>query len=64
MYTPMKLIENMGLVEYPPVLCSSCKCVLNPHAQVDFRFKVWVCCICSTRNNFPPQYAQNISEEC
>lgn len=64
MYTPMKSIENMALVEYPPVECQQCKAVLNPHCQVDFRFKVWTCPICNTRNNFPPAYAQNISEEC
>ena len=37
-YTPLKEIEGMALVEYQPVLCT-------------------------TRNNFPPHYASNISEQ-
>jgi len=63
LYTPCKEIENMALVEYSPVLCKTCQGVLNPYAQVDFRFKVWVCPVCGTRNSFPAHYAQNISEQ-
>ena len=63
MYTPLKEIENMALVEYQPVFCKTCQAVLNPHCQVDFRFKNWGCPICTTRNPFPPHYAQNISPE-
>lgn len=62
-YTPLKEIENMMLVEYQPVACKTCPTILNPHCQVDFRFKVWVCPICQTRNNFPAHYASNISEQ-
>jgi len=29
-YTPLKEIENMALVEYTPVLCKTCQGVLNP----------------------------------
>lgn len=53
----------MALVEYQPVLCKQCAAVLNPHCQVDFRFKNWACPICTTRNNFPASYASNISEQ-
>ena len=62
-YTPLKEIEGLGLVEYQPVLCKQCQAVLNPHCQVDFRFKNWGCPICATRNNFPAHYASNISEQ-
>ena len=62
-YTPLKEIEGMALVEYQPVLCKQCAAVLNPHCQVDFRFKNWACPICTTRNNFPASYASNISEQ-
>lgn len=62
-YTPLKEIENMPLVEYQPVLCKTCSTVLNPYCQVDFRFKIWICPICTTRNSFPPHYATNISEQ-
>ena len=40
----------------------SCKAILNPMCQVDFRAKLWVCNFCFNRNTFPPQYAA-ISEQ-
>ena len=45
-YTPMKDIENMPLVQYQPVPCKQCTTVLNPYCIVDFRFKTWVCTTC------------------
>jgi len=30
-YTPLKEIENMVLMNYSPVLCKTCQAVLNPH---------------------------------
>ena len=41
---------------------ASCKAILNPMCQVDFRAKLWVCNFCFNRNTFPPQYAA-ISEQ-
>ena len=52
-YSPMKEIEELPLVEYQPVMCKQCQVVLNPYCQVDFRFKVWICPCCTTRNYFP-----------
>jgi protein transport protein SEC23 len=51
-------------LEYDPVLCqkSTCKSVLNPMCVIDFRAKVWQCCLCNQRNPFPPHYAA-ISED-
>ncbi|XP_063684775.1 protein transport protein Sec23A-like [Bolinopsis microptera] len=63
-YTPLK--ERLDLPElcYEPVLCSraSCKAVLNPLCQVDYRAKLWVCNFCLQRNPFPPHY-QGITEQ-
>jgi hypothetical protein len=37
--------------------------ILHPISrQVDFRTKLWTCPFCTTRNHFPPHYAENISE--
>mmetsp|Transcript_28195 Transcript_28195/g.63859 ORF Transcript_28195/g.63859 Transcript_28195/m.63859 type:complete len:770 (-) Transcript_28195:276-2585(-) len=63
LYTPLKRIENMpGSLSYDPIRCNGCSAVLNPFAQVDFRTKLWTCPFCTTRNHFPPHYAENISE--
>lgn len=62
LYTPLKEIENMALVQYNPVPCNTCSTVLNPYCTCDFRFKTWVCSTCTTKNNFPQHYAQHITE--
>lgn len=59
---PRKEGENLALVEYDPVLCSKCKLVLNPHCNVDFTSKAWVCPVCLNRNQFPSHYRSHISE--
>eukprot|EP00096_Caligus_rogercresseyi_P013589 TRINITY_DN621_c0_g1_i2.p1 TRINITY_DN621_c0_g1~~TRINITY_DN621_c0_g1_i2.p1 ORF type:complete len:791 (-),score=227.84 TRINITY_DN621_c0_g1_i2:224-2596(-) len=58
-YTPLKERPDLPPIQYDPVLCarSSCKAILNPMCQVDFRAKLWVCNFCFNRNTFPPQYA-------
>jgi protein transport protein SEC23 len=53
----MKDIENLALVQYQPVYCQQCKTVLNPYAEVDFRFKAWTCPICLQKSSFPAHYA-------
>ena len=63
LYTPMKEIENLGMVEYQAIECKQCSSVLNPFCQVDYRFKLWVCPFCMSRNNFPQHYAEHISEQ-
>lgn len=62
LYTPLKEIEGMAPVEYQPILCNTCKSVLNPYCHIDFKFKTWNCSICPAKNQFPPHYANNISE--
>ena len=67
-FTPLKEkpddAPQQPTLEYDPVLCqkSTCKSVLNPMCVVDFRAKVWQCCLCNQRNPFPPHYAA-ISED-
>jgi protein transport protein SEC23 len=62
-YTPLKRIDTMPApLGYDPIRCNGCSAVLNPYAQVDYRSKLWACPFCTTRNHFPPHYAENISE--
>ncbi|RWS13257.1 transport Sec23A-like protein [Dinothrombium tinctorium] len=67
LFTPLKesTLRPLPQIRYEPVLCSrpSCKAVLNPYCQVDFRSRMWICAFCFNRNPFPPQYAA-ISESC
>jgi len=57
LYTPLKPIENLPVLEYEPVVCKgSCPSVLNPFCRVDYKTKVWVCPFCFQRNNLPPNY--------
>lgn len=64
LYTPLKERPDLPPIQYDPVLCArgSCRAILNPMCQVDFRAKLWVCNFCFNRNTFPPQYAA-ISEQ-
>ncbi|MGH0155097.1 UNVERIFIED_CONTAM: hypothetical protein FKN15_038774 [Acipenser sinensis] len=59
LFTPLKERPDLPPVQYEPVLCSrpTCKAVLNPLCQVDYRAKLWACNFCYQRNQFPPAYA-------
>ncbi|CAI9605079.1 unnamed protein product [Staurois parvus] len=63
LFTPLKERPDLPPVQYEPVLCTrpTCKAVLNPLCQVDYRAKLWACNFCFQRNQFPPTYA-GISE--
>jgi len=69
LYTPLKKLPPTSspptALPYDPIRCSTqnCPAILNPYCQVDFRSKLWVCPFCLTRNNFPPHYAENITEQ-
>eukprot|EP00750_Incisomonas_marina_P024972 INCI5258.1.p1 GENE.INCI5258.1~~INCI5258.1.p1 ORF type:complete len:765 (-),score=86.15 INCI5258.1:403-2697(-) len=60
-YTPMKNCTP-GPLKYEPVRDRRTGCVLNPWCPVDFQTKQWTCPFSNQRNNFPPHYAQAISE--
>jgi len=64
LYTPLKQVEGMPILQYDPVRCknANCQAVLNPWCQTDVRSKLWTCPFCLTRNGFPPHYADNITE--
>lgn len=63
LYTPLKERPDLPPVCYEPLECSrpTCRAVLNPFCTVDFQSKLWVCCFCAQRNQFPIQY-KDISE--
>uniref|UniRef100_A0A8C8I5G2 Protein transport protein SEC23 n=2 Tax=Oncorhynchus TaxID=8016 RepID=A0A8C8I5G2_ONCTS len=59
LFTPLKERPDLPPIQYEPVLCSrvTCRAVLNPLCQVDYRAKLWACNFCYQRNQFPPTYA-------
>ncbi|KAH0793561.1 Sec23/Sec24 trunk domain containing protein [Histomonas meleagridis] len=58
LYTPLKQIPDRTPLQYEPVLCRNCRCVLNSYSHVDFNTKVWTCPICQGRNPLPQSYHQ------
>ncbi|XP_014212408.1 protein transport protein Sec23A [Copidosoma floridanum] len=64
LYQPIKERPDLPPIHYDPVLCtrSTCRAILNPLCQVDYRAKLWVCNFCFQRNPFPAQYSA-ISEQ-
>ncbi|KAK3748819.1 hypothetical protein RRG08_065326 [Elysia crispata] len=63
-FTPLKERPDLPPIPYDPVLCTrtTCRAILNPFCQIDYRAKMWTCNFCYQRNPFPPQYAA-ISEQ-
>ena len=62
LYTPLKEIEGIQMLEYTPIYCRQWRAILNPSCQVDFRFKAWRCPFWATENHFPQHYASHITE--
>lgn len=62
-YTPLKKKANLEILEYEPIQCKTCKSVLAPTFQVDFRSKSWTCPFCENKHMFPKEYANYISED-
>eukprot|EP00249_Psilotum_nudum_P008068 c21021_g1_i1 orf=336-2687(+) len=61
MCTPLLPLPDLPRLSYDPLLCRTCRGVLNSYCRVDFHAKVWNCCFCYQRNSFPPSYS-SISE--
>lgn len=61
LYTPLKEIPNLITLPYEPVVCKTCRGILNPFSRVDYRLKTWACPLCMDTNMFPSAYA-GISE--
>uniref|UniRef100_A0A8C5A620 Protein transport protein SEC23 n=1 Tax=Gadus morhua TaxID=8049 RepID=A0A8C5A620_GADMO len=55
--TPLRERPDLPPIQYEPVLCSraTCRAVLNPLCQVDYRAKLWACNFCYQRNQRGPQ---------
>ena len=55
LYTPLKERTDLPPIQYDPVMCArqTCKAILNPMCQVDFRAKLWVCNFCFNRFVIP-----------
>ncbi|KAK9802822.1 hypothetical protein WJX73_002168 [Symbiochloris irregularis] len=62
LYTPIKDLPDIPVVNYEPVQCKGCGGILNPYAQVDFAARVWMCRLCQMRNSLPSHY-HGISEQ-
>lgn len=64
LFTPLKERPDLPPIQYDPVLCTrpTCRAILNPFCQIDYRAKMWACNFCYQRNPFPPQYTA-ISEQ-
>uniref|UniRef100_A0A4W3H2F8 Protein transport protein SEC23 n=1 Tax=Callorhinchus milii TaxID=7868 RepID=A0A4W3H2F8_CALMI len=52
LFTPLKERPDLPPIQYEPVLCSraTCRAVLNPLCQVDYKAKLWACNFCYQRN--------------
>lgn len=52
LYQPLKERPDLPPIQYDPVLCTrnTCRAILNPMCQVDYRAKLWVCNFCFQRN--------------
>jgi protein transport protein SEC23 len=56
-YTPLKERPGVQAFPYEPTGCRSCRAILNPFCQLDFRGRLWNCAFCLARNPLPPHYA-------
>uniref|UniRef100_A0AAR2KBR7 Protein transport protein SEC23 n=1 Tax=Pygocentrus nattereri TaxID=42514 RepID=A0AAR2KBR7_PYGNA len=61
LFTPLKERPDLPPIQYEPLLCSraTCRAVLNPLCQVDYRAKLWACNFCYQRNQRGPQMPLN-----
>ncbi|KAF7260505.1 hypothetical protein EG68_01987 [Paragonimus skrjabini miyazakii] len=63
LYTLFKERYDLPPINYEPVACNRCRGILNPYCPFDVRSRTWSCCLCGSRNNFPPQYAGMTEEK-
>lgn len=62
-YTPLKLIPDHPPVNYQPVQCQQCRCVLNPYCGINFQQKCFSCPICHANTPLPTSY-HGMTEDC
>ncbi|KAF8563024.1 hypothetical protein P879_08197 [Paragonimus westermani] len=63
LYTLFKERYDLPPINYEPVACNRCRGILNPYCPFDLRSRSWNCCLCGSRNSFPPQYAGMTEEK-
>lgn len=58
LYQPLKERPDLPPIQYEPVLCTrnTCRAILNPMCQVDYRAKLWSCNFCFQRNPVSRQF--------
>lgn len=58
LYQPIKERPDLPPIQYEPVVCTraTCRAVLNPMCQIDYRAKLWVCNFCFQRNPVIKQF--------
>jgi len=56
LYTPLKPVPNLQVLKYDPVVCKTCRSILNPYSRPNFISKTWDCPICQSKNIFPTNY--------
>lgn len=62
LYTPAKQINDLEYLGDAPVVCISCKAVLNPFCQVDLNTKSFQCPICNARSALPQSKMKYLAE--
>lgn len=63
LYQPLKERPDLPPIQYEPVLCTrnTCRAVMNPMCQVDYRAKLWVCNFCFQRNPVSKLYGVDLA---
>lgn len=62
LYTPAKQIADLDYLGDAPVICISCRTVLNPFCQVDTNTKSFLCPICNARSAMPQSKMKYLAE--
>ena len=57
LYTPLAQGKGLARLGYEPLMCKSCRAIVNPFCDVDVNAKLWTCTFCFARNSFPAHYA-------
>eukprot|EP00771_Trimastix_marina_P000269 gnl/Trimastix_PCT/1282.p1 GENE.gnl/Trimastix_PCT/1282~~gnl/Trimastix_PCT/1282.p1 ORF type:complete len:761 (+),score=284.41 gnl/Trimastix_PCT/1282:56-2284(+) len=62
LYTPLKKIKDMPVLDSQPILCKKCRHILNPHCRCDYNTGQWICPICLQANEFPAHF-KDVNEQ-
>ena len=59
-YSPLKNIQDIGFLGNHPIMCQSCKGVLNPFCSIEVSSKSFKCSICGARSGLPQAVMKQI----